>query len=112
MSNNDKRLRSEIWFNDPTDPGETAVYIERYTNYGITRQELQSGRPVIGIAQTGSDLVPCNRIHVPLAERVKAGIRDELPASDGGARPQPGVSGAGRSDVRLSIRWHRDDDGV
>ena len=71
-----KGLRSEIWFNDPTDPGETAVYIERYHNYGITRQELQSGRPMIGVAQTGSDLVPCNRIHVELAERVKAGIRD------------------------------------
>ncbi|HEY3743144.1 MAG TPA: IlvD/Edd family dehydratase [Bryobacteraceae bacterium] len=71
-----KRLRSEIWFNDPAEPGETAVYIERYHNYGITRQELQSGRPVIGIAQSGSDLVPCNRIHLELSERVKAGIRD------------------------------------
>jgi dihydroxy-acid dehydratase len=71
-----KRLRSESWFNDPTDPGETAVYLERYSNYGITRGELQSGRPIIGIAQSGSDLVPCNRIHVALAERVKAGIRD------------------------------------
>ena len=57
-----KRLRSESWFNDPTDPGETAVYLERYSNYGITRGELQSGRPIIGIAQSGSDLVPCNRI--------------------------------------------------
>jgi dihydroxy-acid dehydratase len=71
-----KPLRSESWFNDPTDPGETAVYLERYSNYGITRGELQSGRPIIGIAQSGSDLVPCNRIHVSLAERVKAGIRD------------------------------------
>jgi dihydroxy-acid dehydratase len=71
-----KRLRSDSWFNDPTDPGETAVYLERYSNYGITRGELQSGRPIIGIAQSGSDLVPCNRIHVTLAERVKAGIRD------------------------------------
>ena len=71
-----KRLRSESWFNDPTDPGETAVYLERYSNYGITRGELQSGRPIIGIAQSGSDLVPCNRIHVALAERVKAGVRD------------------------------------
>ncbi len=69
-------LRSDIWFNDKAEPGETAVYIERYTNYGISREELQSGRPVIGIAQTGSDLVPCNRIHVALADRVKAGIRD------------------------------------
>ena len=71
-----KRRRSEIWFNDPAEPGETAVYIERYHNYGITRAELQSGRPVIGIAQTGNDLVPCNRIHMQLAERVKDGIRD------------------------------------
>jgi dihydroxyacid dehydratase/phosphogluconate dehydratase len=71
-----KRLRSEIWFNDKAEPGETAVYIERYTNYGITRGELQSGRPVIGIAQSGSDLAPCNRIHVELASRVKDGIRD------------------------------------
>ncbi|MGA3186052.1 MAG: IlvD/Edd family dehydratase [Bryobacteraceae bacterium] len=72
----DKRLRSEIWFNDREDPGETAIYIERFYNYGITRDELQSARPVIGIAQTGSDLSPCNRIHVALAARVKDGIRD------------------------------------
>lgn len=71
-----KRLRSEHWFNDQKEPGETAIYIERYTNYGITREELQSARPVIGIAQTGSDLAPCNRIHVELASRVKDGIRD------------------------------------
>jgi dihydroxy-acid dehydratase len=70
------RLRSEIWFNDMTEPGETAVYLERYNNYGISRSELQSGRPVIGIAQSGSDLTPCNRIHVSLATRVKEGIRD------------------------------------
>jgi dihydroxy-acid dehydratase len=71
-----KRLRSEIWFNDREDPGETAVYIERFSNYGITRDELQSARPMIGIAQTGSDLSPCNRHHVQLAARVKDGIRD------------------------------------
>ena len=71
-----KRLRSEIWFNDKTEPGETAVYLERFPNYGITRQELQSGRPVIGIAQTGGDLTPCNRIHMTLAARVRDGIRD------------------------------------
>src|SRR6476661_6471107 len=73
---NRKRLRSEIWFNDMSEPGETAVYLERFNNYGITRQELQAGKPVIGIAQTGNDLVPCNRHHIQLAERVKAGIRD------------------------------------
>ena len=71
-----KKLRSGIWFDDRDEPGEAAVYLERYSNYGITRGELQSGRPIIGIAQSGSDLVPCNRIHISLAERVKAGIRD------------------------------------
>mgnify|MGYP001458409581 FL=1 len=76
MNRNGKRLRSEIWFNDMTEPGETAVYLERYNNYGITRKELQSGRPIIGIAQTGSDLTPCNRIHISLASRVKDGIRE------------------------------------
>src|SRR6202522_4764478 len=69
-----KKLRSDLWFNEE-DPGEAAVYLERYGNYGITREELQSGRPMIGIAQSGSDLVPCNRIHIVLAERVAAGIR-------------------------------------
>ena len=68
-------LRSEFWFNGP-ESGETAVYIERFTNFGVTRQELQSGRPIIGIAQTGSDVVPCNRIHLTLVDRVKDGIRD------------------------------------
>src|SRR6201994_537880 len=71
-----KKLRSSIWFFDKDEPGEAAVYLERYSNYGITRGELQSGRPIIGIAQSGSDLVPCNRIHTFLAERIKAGIRD------------------------------------
>jgi xylonate dehydratase len=71
-----KKLRSGIWFFDKDEPGEAAVYLERYSNYGITRGELQSGRPIIGIAQSGSDLVPCNRHHIELAERVKAGIRD------------------------------------
>jgi dihydroxy-acid dehydratase len=68
-------LRSKQWFDDPHNPGMTAMYIERYLNYGTTREELQSGKPIIGIAQTGSDLSPCNRIHVDLAERIKAGIR-------------------------------------
>ena len=71
-----KPLRSRSWFNDPDNPGMTALYIERYMNYGITREELQSGLPIIGIAQTGSDLSPCNKIHVELAERLKAGIRE------------------------------------
>lgn len=71
-----KRLRSEIWFNDMSEPGETAVYLERFNNYGITRQELQSGKPIIGIAQTGNDLTPCNRHHIQLASRVREGIRE------------------------------------
>jgi dihydroxy-acid dehydratase len=74
--NNTRRRRSEIWFNEKSEPDQTGVYIERYGNYGITRKELQSGRPVIGIAQSGGDLTPCNRIHVQLAARVKDGIRD------------------------------------
>ena len=71
-----KRLRSEDWFNNPDDPAMTAIYAERYLNFGLTLEELQSGRPVVGIAQTGSDLAPCNRIHLETAERVTAGIRD------------------------------------
>ena len=69
-------LRSQKWFNDSGNPGMTALYLERYMNYGITREELQSGKPIIGIAQTGSDLSPCNRIHLDLADRMRAGIRD------------------------------------
>ncbi len=68
--------RSEIWFNDPAEPGETAVYLERYPTWGLTRGELQSGKPMIGIAQSGSELTPCNRIHLSLVDRVKDGIRD------------------------------------
>jgi xylonate dehydratase len=71
-----RRLRSRRWFDDPADPGMTALYLERYMNYGITRQELQSGKPIIGIAQTGNDLSPCNRHHLDLARRVRDGIRD------------------------------------
>ena len=69
-------LRSRRWFDDPHDPGMTALYVERYLNFGLTREELQSGKPIIGIAQTGSDLSPCNRHHLQLAERVRDGIRD------------------------------------
>ena len=69
-------LRSRQWFNDPEMPGMTALYLERYLNYGLTRAELQSDRPIIGIAQTGSDLTPCNRHHLELATRIKEGIRD------------------------------------
>ncbi len=77
MSDTPKRpLRSQQWFDDPEHADMTALYVERYMNYGLTREELQSGRPIIGIAQTGSDLAPCNRHHLELAQRVKAGIRD------------------------------------
>ncbi|CAG0993240.1 partial dihydroxy-acid dehydratase, partial [Rhizobiaceae bacterium] len=69
-----KKFRSQEWFDNPDDPGMTALYIERYLNYGLTRAELQSGKPLIGIAQTGSDLSPCNRHHLELAKRVRAGI--------------------------------------
>ncbi|QDY98989.1 dihydroxy-acid dehydratase family protein [Nitratireductor mangrovi] len=68
------KLRSQQWFDNPDDPGMTALYLERYLNYGLTRDELQSGKPLIGIAQTGSDLSPCNRHHLDLARRVRAGI--------------------------------------
>jgi dihydroxy-acid dehydratase len=74
--NSQKQLRSQLWFNNPDNPGMTALYLERYLNYGLTRAELTSGRPIVGIAQTGSDLSPCNRHHLELAQRVRAGIRD------------------------------------
>ena len=69
-------LRSRLWFDDPSNPAMTALYLERYLNFGLTRQELQSGRPIIGIAQSGSDLSPCNRHHLELARRVREGIRE------------------------------------
>ena len=104
-----KNLRSQLWFDNPDNPGMTALYLERYLNYGLTGPELRSGKPIIGIAQTGSDLSPCNRHHLELAKRVREGIRDaggiafEFPvpsdpgdrqAADRGARPQPRVSRA------------------
>jgi dihydroxy-acid dehydratase len=71
-----RRLRSQLWFDNPDNPGMTAIYLERYLNYGLTRAELTAGKPIIGIAQTGSDLSPCNRHHLELALRVREGIRD------------------------------------
>ena len=71
-----RRLRSQSWFDNPDDLNMTALYFERYLNFGFTRHELTSGRPIIGIAQTGSDLSPCNRHHLDLARRVREGIRD------------------------------------
>ena len=70
-----KQLRSQLWFDNPENPGMTALYLERYLNWGLTKEELTSGKPIIGIAQTGSDLSPCNRHPLELAERVRAGIR-------------------------------------
>ena len=74
VANGARRLRSREWFDNPDNPGMTALYLERYLNFGLTREELQSGKPLIGIAQTGSDLSPCNRHHIELAKRVRAGI--------------------------------------
>ena len=71
----ERRLRSQLWFDNPDNPGMTALYLERYLNYGLSREELTSGKPIIGIAQTGSDLSPCNRHHIELAHRVREGIR-------------------------------------
>jgi dihydroxy-acid dehydratase len=94
------KLRSQRWFDDPEDPGMTALYVERFLNFGMTRGELQSGKPIIGIAQTGSDIAPCNRHHLALAERVKAGIRDAggiplefpiHPIQETGKRPTAGL---------------------
>jgi len=74
MSTPKRRLRSQTWWDNPDHPDMTALYLERYLNYGLTREELQSGKPIIGIAQTGSDLAPCNRHHLELAKRVRDGV--------------------------------------
>ncbi len=76
MTDKQPKLRSRAWFDNPDNPDMTALYLERYLNFGLSREELQSGKPIIGIAQTGSDLSPCNRHHVVLAERVREGIRE------------------------------------
>ncbi|HEX8470513.1 MAG TPA: IlvD/Edd family dehydratase [Brevundimonas sp.] len=95
-----KGLRSRAWFNNPDNPDMTALYLERYLNYGLTRRELQSDKPIIGIAQTGSDLSPCNRHHLVLAERVREGIREAggiamefpvHPIQETGKRPTAGL---------------------
>ena len=105
-------FRSRDWFAAPGRSDMAALYLERFMNYGMTPDELRSGRPIIGIAQSGSDLDPCNRIHLELAQRIRDGIRDaggipmefptppdlrELPPPDRRARPQS----------RLSWRWSR-----
>ncbi|AOR80088.1 dihydroxy-acid dehydratase (plasmid) [Novosphingobium resinovorum] len=93
-------LRSRAWFDNRDNPDMTALYLERYLNYGLSIEEMQSDRPIIGIAQSGSDLVPCNRHHIVLAERVKEGIRDAggipiefptHPLQETGKRPTAGL---------------------
>jgi dihydroxy-acid dehydratase len=95
-----EEFRSRYWFNDPSDPGATALHIERYTNFGLTAAELRSGKPIIGIAQTGSDLVPCNRVHMDLSWRMRDGIREAggipiefpvHPIQESGKRPTAAV---------------------
>ncbi len=95
-----RKLRSRAWFDNPSNPDMTALYLERYLNFGISREELQSGKPIIGIAQTGSDLSPCNRHHIELAKRVRDGIRDAggiaiefpvHPIQETGKRPTAGL---------------------
>ncbi|MGZ9808965.1 IlvD/Edd family dehydratase [Pseudoroseicyclus sp. H15] len=76
MSDDTRKLRSRAWFDNPASPEITALYLERYLNYGLSLEELRSGKPIIGIAQTGSDLSPCNRHHLELAKRVREGIRE------------------------------------
>ena len=70
------KLRSESWWNDPGNPGMTGLYLERFLNYGLTPGELQSGRPIIGIAQSANDLAPCNRAHLQTVTRLSDGVRD------------------------------------
>jgi dihydroxy-acid dehydratase len=95
-----KNLRSQQWFDNPKEPALTALYLERYLNYGLTRKELQSGRPIIGIAQSGSDLSPCNRHFQQLSSRIKNGIRKSggvpmefptHPIQETGKRPTAGL---------------------
>jgi dihydroxy-acid dehydratase len=98
--NRTSRLRSRAWFDDPASPEMTALYLERYMNFGLSMRELQSDRPIVGIAQTGSDLSPCNRHHLVLAARVREGIRDAggiplefpvHPIQETGKRPTAGL---------------------
>ena len=95
-----RKLRLRAWFDNPDNPDMTALYLERYMNFGVSREELQSGKPIIGIAQTGSDLSPCNRHHIVLAERVREGIREAggiaiefpvHPIQETGKRPTAGL---------------------
>src|ERR1700760_3472770 len=93
-------LRSRAWFDNPENIDMTALYLERYLNFGLSLEELRSGKPIIGIAQTGSDLSPCNRHHLVLAERLREGIREAggiaiefpvHPIQETGKRPTAGL---------------------
>ena len=95
-----RKLRSAAWFDNPDNIDMTALYLERYLNFGLSLEELRSGKPIIGIAQTGSDLSPCNRHHLVLAERVREGIREAggiaiefpvHPIQETGKRPTAGL---------------------
>ncbi|MCG6120657.1 MAG: dihydroxy-acid dehydratase family protein, partial [Blastomonas sp.] len=97
---NTPKLRSRAWFDNPANIDMTALYLERYLNFGLSLEELQSGKPIIGIAQTGSDLSPCNRHHLVLAERVREGVREAggiviefpvHPIQETGKRPTAGL---------------------
>jgi dihydroxy-acid dehydratase len=100
MTSTPAKLRSRAWFDNPDNIDMTALYLERYLNFGLSLEELRSGRPIIGIAQTGSDLSPCNRHHLVLAERVREGIRESggialefptHPIQETGKRPTAGL---------------------
>ena len=125
MTTRSGALRSRAWFDNPANPDITALYLEKYLNYGLSLEELQGGRPIIGIAQTGSDLRPATAITWcwPSASREgireAGGIADGVPgssdpgnrqAADRGARSQPRLSRPGRSAVRLSARRRGADD--
>ena len=94
------KLRSRAWFDNPDNIDMTSLYLERYLNFGLSLEELRSGKPIIGIAQTGSDLSPCNRHHLVLAERIREGIREQggialefpvHPIQETGKRPTAGL---------------------
>ncbi|GAA0744383.1 dihydroxy-acid dehydratase [Sphingomonas sp. ABOLD] len=100
MTDSAPKLRSRAWFDNPDNVDMTALYLERYLNYGLSLEELRSGKPIIGIAQTGSDLSPCNRHHLVLAERIREGIREAggiaiefpvHPIQETGKRPTAGL---------------------
>ena len=118
------KLRSRKWFANPDNPNMTALYLERYMNFGLKREELQAGKPIIGIAQSGSDLSPCNRHHLELAHRVREGIREAggiafefpvHPIQETGKRPTAALDRnlcylIGRDPLRIFHRRRRADD--